>query len=291
MTAGAAVGAEEDDHAEEGPGAEDRDLTEAQPEQEAAPVARAEVVADVPCSCGAPFLLRGGGAGTGCSRWRAPASAACGLPPGSAGKAASGAGVGPASGAGRLAPASRRCAGGAPPDPGPPAGWPPVPASFSWSGPDSHPDHRPLPGSERRRNPCSARRRRPPPRTVPPDATAAPTRAPVRTAAAPARLPKPDAPPTMPATAVASRMGRRRKTAKGAMAASRKMSAAATRAPKFRRGHRLRPSASAPRTRTKAMTNLLMQSTKRVSAPRFRAWWAPGHSEARAMRGMKAATM
>ena len=47
----------------------------------------------------------------------------------------------------------------------------------------------------------------------------------------------------------------------------------------------------APRTRTKTSTNLLMQSTKRVSAPRFRALWAPGHSEATAIRGTKATTM
>jgi hypothetical protein len=100
----------------------------------------------------------------------------------------------------------------------------------------------------------------------------------------------PEAWPTMPATAVASSRGRRRKTAKGASAASRKISVAASTEPRFPLGVMDWVSALAPRTRTKAITNLLMQSTKSVSAIRFRALCAPGHSEVRAIRGMKAAT-
>ena len=64
QAAAAAVGAEEHDHADERPGAEDRDLTEAHPEQEAAPVARAEVIADVRAHAGLPSCCWGGGAGT-----------------------------------------------------------------------------------------------------------------------------------------------------------------------------------------------------------------------------------
>ena len=110
-TAGAAAGAEQDDHAEEGPGDEDRDLTEAQAEQEAAPVAGAEVVPDVLGHAGLPSCC--GVVGRG---WVLAMEGPCPvagwfvLPLGA--EASSAAGVGPVSALGDWPPSAGDAPGG-----------------------------------------------------------------------------------------------------------------------------------------------------------------------------------